>query len=95
MDREKTYLERYGSLSHCWRVHKKNMIVNNKPYACYASFRHRIKDLGWGLYEAIHTPANTKKRSNYVRVKGGIIWLCYKVKSFFRRLFKKRWNEKK
>lgn len=73
-----------GSMAQCWRIHKKRMQENGKPWVTYAVFRYRLVNLKWSLYKAIHTPADTKKRDKDRRRKVRIYNLWNKIKDFFR-----------
>ena len=92
--REKNYLNMYGSMSHCWRIHRHKMIETHQPWVTYATFRHRIVNLHWDLNKAIHTPAKVKNRDKDRRfkvklhkMKVRLYIILYRVKKFFRELF--------
>lgn len=88
------YINMYGSLSHGWRVHRKKMIEQHKPWVTYATFRHRIVNLHWDFKKAIETPAGVKYRDKdrrfkvkLHRAKFKLYIILYRVKKFFRDLF--------
>lgn len=84
----KNYFNMYGSVSHCWKIHKRKMQELDLPWVTYATFRHRIVDLGWSLYKAIHTPAQIAKRDKDRRRKVRFYELRFKIEKFFRTIFK-------
>lgn len=84
MMEEKHYLNRYGSLSHCWRVHRELMQSKELPRVTYSTFRHRVRALDWNLYRAIHTPADIDKRDKDRRKKVRVQNFRESIKDFFR-----------
>ena len=89
MDKEKNYINMYGSMSHCWRIHRRKMQQAHKPWVTYATFRHRVVNLKWTLYKAINTPASVKHRDKDRKFKVRLYNIIYRVKKFFRSLVKK------
>ena len=81
------YINMYWSMSYCWRIHKKKMQEQGKPWVTYATFRHRVVNLKWTLYEAINTPAYVKKSDKGRMRKMKPYIILYRVKKFFRDLF--------
>lgn len=87
MEREKNFINMYGSMTHCWRIHRKKMQELHEPWVTYATFRHRVVNLHWTVEKAIDTPAHVNKRDYDRRMKVRFYRLIYKVKKFFRDLF--------
>ena len=81
MDRDEKYINEYGNIKYCYRIHVRKMVEKWEPYTTYAWFWTRIKKKGRPIYMAIHTPAREKK-----------VWLMYKVKHLFRKII--RWLKK-
>ena len=50
------YLNKRGTIQHCWEVHVNKMKEHWLPYVDYFSFYNRLKRYHWDLYRAIHTP---------------------------------------
>lgn len=85
------------SLSYARRVHKAKMHKQHEHWVNYSTFRQRVQELNRTLEEAINTPANVKYRDKdrTKKVKKHII--LYRIKKFFRKLFRKwpKFSEKK
>lgn len=76
------------SLSYAWKVHKAKMHRQHEHWVNYSTFRQRVNELGWSLEKAIDTPAQIEFRDKdrTKKVKQHII--LYRIKKFFRRLFR-------
>jgi hypothetical protein len=83
MEKEQNYINMYGSMSHCWKIHRRKMQQAHKPWVTYATFRYRVKNLHWSLYKAINTPAVVSKRDKDRRMKVKLHIILYRIKKFF------------
>lgn len=65
------------------------MKQNHLPYVNYTTFTARVKERGWTLYQAVHTPAKAKHRDSDRRRKAWWNGLWERISEFFTNLFNK------
>lgn len=74
-------------MKNAWKRHKEIMKKKHEPYVNYTTFTARVKERGWSLYKAVHTPANAKYRDKDRRRKALFSTICERISEFFTTLF--------
>lgn len=77
MDREQNYINMYGSIRHCYKIHIRRMKERWEPYVSYSWFWDRVRRKRRSLYGAIHTPAKKKEKK----------WFLYNIIYIAKNLF--------